>query len=98
MLLFFHNNSYALNSMHTSNVHINCYISTSNRSIDSIQEGIGIQLGNLLTDLSTFIVGIGLGLFVNWKLALSVVVLLPFLSLLAALNVTVRVAISIHLR
>ena len=80
--------------MHTINVHTYVlklsYISTSNRGIDSIQEGIGIQLGNVLTDLSTFIIGIVLGFFINWKLTLSVVVLLPFLSFLAALSVAVR--------
>ena len=68
------------------------------RSIDNIQEGIGIQAGNVLRDLTTFIFGIVLAFTISWKLALAVIALLPFLSLLAALNIAVCFHLTTYYR
>ena len=59
------------------------------RSIENIQAGIGIQAGNVIRDITTFLFGIVWAFFINWKLALVVLVLLPIVSTLGGLNILV---------
>ena len=61
-----------------------------NRSIENIQAGIGIQAGYLLRDVITFLFGIVWAFTISWKLTLAVLVLLPIVSVLGGLNISVQ--------
>ena len=60
------------------------------RSIENIQAGIGIQAGNMLREITTFLFGIVWAFTISWKLTLAVLVLLPIVSVLGGLNISVK--------
>lgn len=53
--------------------------------IEKIQSGIGDKVALFLQYFSTFVAGFVIGYATNWKLALVVSVMLPILSVMAAL-------------
>lgn len=59
------------------------------RGIENIQSGIGPQAGNIIKDITTFLVGIVWAFTINWKLALVATTLLPIVSLLGSLHLLV---------
>ena len=63
------------------------------RGIENIQAGIGTQTGVLIKDVTIFLVGIVWAFFINWKLAFVVFTLLPIVSVLGGLSVSVSVVI-----
>ena len=58
--------------------------------IEKIQSGIGDKVALFLQYFSTFVAGFVIGYVTNWKLALVVSVMLPILSLMAALIAKVK--------
>ena len=70
----------------------NCTYSSAHRGLENIQAGIGIQAGALIRDVSTFLVGIGLAFFINWKLAAVSFAILPTVALTVSL--TFRVSLK----
>ena len=63
--------------------------------MENIQAGIGTQAGVLIKDITIFIVGIMWAFFINWKLAFVVFTLLPVVSVLGGLGVSVSFLIRI---
>ena len=59
--------------------------------VEKIQSGIGDKVALFLQYSSTFIAGFVIGYATNWKLALVVSVMLPILSIMAALIAKVHV-------
>ena len=57
--------------------------------MENIQAGIGTQAGVLINDITIFLFGIVWAFFINWKLAFVVFTLLPVVSVLGGLGVTV---------
>lgn len=57
--------------------------------IEQIQAAIGIQAGNVIRDGSGFLIGIVWAFAINWKLTLVTAVLLPIVSFLGFLNISV---------
>lgn len=53
--------------------------------IEKIQSGIGDKVALFLQYISTFVAGFIIGYATNWKLALVVSVMLPILSIMAAI-------------
>ena len=66
------------------------YVIFFGSGVENIQAGIGTQAGILIKDVVTFIVGLMWAFFINWKLALTASALLPIMSFLAFINITVR--------
>ena len=58
--------------------------------VENIQAGIGTQAGILIKDIVTFLVGLTWAFAINWKLALTASALLPIMSFLGYINITVR--------
>jgi ABC-type multidrug transport system fused ATPase/permease subunit len=58
--------------------------------VEKIQSGIGDKVSLFLQYFSTFLAGFVIGYITNWKLALVVSVMLPLLSLMAALIAKVK--------
>ena len=74
----------------------NCTYSSAHRGLENIQAGIGIQAGAIIRDVSTFLVGIVLAFFINWKLAAVSFAILPTNAL--AISLTFRVSLmSYHI-
>ena len=69
----------------------------SNRSIENIQAGIGTQAGNVIRDVTTFIVGIVWAFTINWKLSLVVLTLLPFVSILTGIHALVYIIFELSI-
>ena len=65
------------------------FVLLSNRSIENIEAGIGIQAGNMLRDVALFFIGIMWAFTINWKLALVVLSLLPVVSFFAGVHIVV---------
>ena len=61
--------------------------------IEKIQSGIGDKVALFLQYFSTFVTGFIIGYVTNWKLALVVSVMLPLLSLMAALIAKVKIRV-----
>ena len=71
---------------------------STHRGIENIQAGIETQAGVLIKDVTIFLVGIVWAFFINWKLAFVVFTLLPIVSVLGGLNVSVSATIKMYVQ